>query len=373
MKRILIVGMTENPGGLEAVVRAYFNFIRTDKVRFDFLCNTNDKIAYEDEFVLSGSKVFHITPRSQNPIQFKKELNEFFALHSKEYSGIWVHLNTLTNIDYLKIAKKFGIKNRIIHSHNSKHRDNFLRISLHYLNRLLIHKYATEFWGCEQAALQWFYPKAIQDKAKLIPNAIDVSKYEFSFSERNEIRKSLGLTDEFVIGHVGRFHEQKNHSFIIEVFKSFHTKSPNSKLILVGAGEDEEKIKNKVRELGIMSSVYFVGKQSNMSAWLSAFDLFFFPSLYEGFSLSLLEAQANGLPILANSSVVPETMKINDNLITVSLEEKLEKWVKVMQRISNGSVVREEADMVVKIRKAGYDIVEQANYLGDIFESYSIE
>ena len=327
MKKILIFGITEIKGGIESFIMNYYRNIDKTLFHFDFLCNTYNKIAYEDELIDSGSKIFKFTARNKNFFKYKKELNIFFKNHAKEYDCIWVNVCSLSNIDYLKLATKYGIKKRIIHSHNSQNMDSLLRGILHKINRFFIEKYATDFFACTKEAAIWFYKKQTLNKVKIIKNAIDLQKYKFNNESRNEIRNAFRLENDFVIGNVGRFHFQKNQTFILNIFKEFLEKYNNAKLVLIGEGEDEIKLKQKASLLGIENKCLFVGRQNNIEQWLSAFDVFLFPSLFEGLPISLLEAQANGIPILASSNISKE-VKINDNCIYYSLKESSINWAK---------------------------------------------
>ena len=134
-KKVLVFGMTENPGGVESVIMNYYRNIDLKRVHFDFLCNSYEPIAYEDELTSNGAKCFHFVARSKNPIKYHKELKTFFKKHADEYSAIWVNVCSLANIDYLKLAKKYGISKRIIHSHNSENMDSKLRGKLHEYNK----------------------------------------------------------------------------------------------------------------------------------------------------------------------------------------------------------------------------------------------
>lgn len=135
MKRILVFGMTENPGGVESFLMNYYRHIDRSRIQFDFLANSHESVAYEQEIISMGARVFHITARSENLKVYKKELKRLFVEHSAEWQAIWVNVCSLANIDYLKIAKQFGIKKRIIHSHNSQNMDSKLRGILHNINK----------------------------------------------------------------------------------------------------------------------------------------------------------------------------------------------------------------------------------------------
>ena len=280
MKRILVFGMTENPGGVESFLLSYYKHIDKNKIQFDFLCNTHLKVAYEDELTILGGHVFHITARSENRKEYSDQLDAVFQEHAKEWDAIWVNVCSLANIDYLIVAKKYGIKKRIIHSHNSQNMDSALRKVLHQINKLRIQKYATDFWACSEDAARWFYNGDALNKAIVIHNAIDVERMQFDQTKRDAIRSEHGWNEKYVIGNVGRLHFQKNHPFMIDVFASYHKDHPDSVLVLVGQGEDEIMLKEKVQSLQIEKSVFFVGIQKDIQAWLSSFDLFLFHNAF---------------------------------------------------------------------------------------------
>lgn len=221
MYRVLVFGMTENPGGVESFLMNNYRKIDNNKIHLDFLANTKNKIAFEDELVSHGSKVYHISPRRKSPINFYRELNHFFSRLADEYDCIWVNLNTLVNIDYLKYAKKYGIKRRIVHAHNSRNMDEGLKGKLtyqfHEYHKNRIASYATDFWACSLDAAKWFYPKEVLSKVKVVKNAIEIKRFKFDAQKRRELRKSLNLDNKFVIGNVGRLHFQKNQEFIIDI------------------------------------------------------------------------------------------------------------------------------------------------------------
>lgn len=365
MVRILVFGMTENPGGVEKVILEYYRNIDRDKIQFDFLCNSHNPVAYEDELISMGGRTFHITARSKDRSAFKKELDNVFREHSSEWSAIWVNVCSLANIDYLKIAKKYGIKKRIIHSHNSQNMDGMLRGLLHAYNKGNIAKYATDFWGCSNDAAKWFYNGKVISKAVIIKNAIDTESMKFDEEKRNALRKEHGWDDKFIIGNVGRLHFQKNQSFMIDIFKEYHDNHPDSVLVLVGQGEDEDKLKAKIGELKLENDVLFAGLQKDIQAWLSSFDLFLFPSLFEGLSVAALEAQVNAVPVLASKGVITEEVKVNDNFVFFDLNEGVTEWSKkidtmrVMGRIPYDFV---KANFV----KIGFDIKTEAKRLEDL-------
>ena len=356
MKRILVFGITENPGGIESVIMNYYRHIDRKKVQFDFLCNTKD-VAYEEEIIELGGNIYRICARSKNYKKYKQDMKDFFNKNSKKYDAIWINVCSLANIDYLKYAKKYGIKKRIIHCHNSQNMDSFLRGCLHKFNRLFISKYATDFWSCSKEASKWFYSKKIinGDRYLLVNNAIDCEKFKYNEKIRKDIRNKLGLKDEIVFGNVGRLHFQKNQKFAIEVFNEFCKKHPNSILLLIGDGEDKEELREMCKSLKIEDKVRFLGLRKDVPELLQGMDVFIFPSLFEGLSLSLLEAQASGLLIFTSKNVSIET-KMSDYIFFLELDN-VDLWVKNIENeiINNKNRKNRKNDI-----KNGFDISIEA-------------
>ena len=356
MHKILVFGMTENPGGVESFLYNYISEIDPKDFQFDSLCNSYEKVAYEEKLIKRGCKMIHFTARSKNYRKYKQEIRKFFSDHGKEYECIWVNVSSLANIDYLKYAKKYGIPKRIIHSHNSKNMDSWLRGEVHHLNRLVIEKYATDFWACSEAASDWFYKDSLKSKVRIIHNAISTERMQYDPGKRQQLREKLGFQDAYIMGNVGRLHFQKNQEFLLKIFAGTVNKIENARLVFVGQGEAEEKLKNLVAELGIEKYIYWAGVQKDICQWLSAFDLFVFPSLFEGAPIAALEAQANGLPMLMSEQAVPEACVLNGNCRRISLEAPEEKWTnELLYMVEHGK--REEAAVIRKnFENGGYDI-----------------
>ena len=356
MKRVLVFGMTENPGGVESVIMNYYRHIDRSKIQFDFLCNSYEKVAYEEELLALGGRTFHFPARSRDFLKYKRELDVFFRKHASEYSAIWVNICSLANIDYLIEAKKYGIPKRIIHSHNSQNMDGKLRGLLHEHNKKRIAQYATDFWACSEDAARWFYEEKLLPEVEIIHNAIDVDRVRFDGAARRKIREQLGWENEYIIGNIGRLHFQKNQAFILDIFRGVLKEKSDARLVLVGQGEDEQMLKDKIRTYGLEEQVRMVGVQSDIPAWLSAFDLFLFPSRFEGMPLALMEAEANGLPVLLSKDVIPETVKINQNVVFQSLESGSSAWKKQLLNMAEYEKREEPEKIKENFVQAGYEI-----------------
>lgn len=356
MYRVLVFGITENPGGVESFLLNYYRKIDRTKFQFDFLCNTHNKVAYEDELVSLGGRVIHIAMRSKEPLKYHKELNKFMKKYALCYQAVWVNVCSLANIDYLKVAQKYGIKRRIIHSHNSQNMDNYIRKILHIINRMKIKNYATDFWACSDEAAKWFYKGKLQSRVIVIKNAIELDKMEFSAEKRELIRNKYGITDKLVIGNVGRLHFQKNQMFALEVMKYLTEKKADCVLILVGQGDDEKKLHQRAVELNIKEKIIFAGVQSDIGGYLSAFDLFLFPSLFEGLSIAGLEAQVNGVPVIASSGVIPKELKLSENFYFKKLVDGPENWAEAIEKLSSDLKRTDKEQIKKRFTEAGFNI-----------------
>ena len=366
MKKVLVFGITDLPGGIESVIMNYYRNIDRNKVQFDFLCNT-EKVAYEDEIISLGGTIYRITARSKDIKKYKEDMKNFFKEHSKEYDTIWVNICSLANIDYLKYAKKYGIKYRIIHCHNSQNMDTFLRGMLHRWNRLFIKRYATDFWSCSDDSSGWFYSKKIinSNKYLVIKNAINLEKFKFNETIRNEYRKKMNLDNKFVIGHVGRFHFQKNHKFLIKIFNEIYKENNNAVLLLIGEGEDKEEIKKIVEENKLENNVQFLGARNDVSELMQAMDVFLFPSLFEGLAVVLLETQAAGLPIYTSENVAKESRIIEENFEFISLEKDEKYWKDIILNDYKTKKFNRNIDLS-RIEEKGYSIAKESKKIQDL-------
>ena len=333
MKRVLVFGMTENPGGVESVIMNYFRHLDRSKVQFDFLCNS-EKIAYEKEIIELGGTVFKVTPRKKNFYKFRQELKSFMRSEANKYDVIWVNVCSLVNIDYLVYAKKYGIPKRIIHCHNADNDGGKLKKVVHNYNKKQIRKYATHFWSCSDDAAEWFFNKEIigGNCYRFIPNAIEVNRFKKNINIRKKIREEYGLEGKVVVGHVGRFHFQKNHRFLIEIFAELVRRNNDFKLLLVGQGILEQEIKKMVQEKELSGNVIFCGVKNKVEDLYQAMDCFVLPSLSEGLGIVAVEAQANALPCVL-SDAVPKEVKVNKNVCFYSLEKSPSQWADKIEQM----------------------------------------
>ena len=367
--KILVLGITKTYGGVESFFMNYYRKISNSSIQFDFLCVTQDKIAYQDEIESRGSHIYRITARSKNPVEFKRELRNFFDKNGKNYDALWMNDNSLSNVDYLKEAKRVGIPHRIMHCHNDRDMSSRAQAVLHRIHRWTIGELATDYWACSDEAADYCFIGSARKKAVVITNAIDLSEKIFDPAKRVAFRRANDIDDRFVIGNVGRLHFQKNQMFMLDIMKelSSRTKNMNTSqpvLILVGTGPDEEKLIKRISELGLENYVKLMGRQDDIQAVLSSMDLFLFPSVFEGLGIAALEAELNGLPVLS-SDTVPAITGVNPNYERLSLDS-VSDWVdKIMDEMSSddslGRISSHEAR--VNLKQAGYDIEIESDKL----------
>lgn len=319
--RILHVLGIMDCGGAETFLMNLYRNIDRERIQFDFVVHREKEGYYNKEIKILGGKIYTAPQYCVlNYLQYKKWWISFFNQHH-EYKVVHGHVPSTAAV-YLNEAHKFKIKT-VMHSHTTssgKGFSAFLRNILQYPVRY----YSDYRFACSEAAGKWLFGD--NKSFKVINNGVDVKKFLFDTETRNSIRRQYHLTDKFLVGHVGRFNEPKNHSFIIDVFNQIHKINPNSALMLIGEGPLQTQIKNKVQNLNLTDSVLFTGVKSNVQDYLSAMDVLLFPSLWEGLGMALIEGQANGLKCFASLNRVPACAKLTDLVSFISLDESAEFW-----------------------------------------------
>lgn len=321
MIRILHILNNLGSGGTETFVMNCYRKINRQHIQFDFLIRSPNNNYLIKEIESLGGRVFIMPNFPRKCISNYIETSRFLQSH-KEYKILHVHANSLIYTLPLILGKQHHIPHRIIHSHSINCSGGFLGNIIHYLNRALISRWATDFLACSTDAAKWMFNN---DDYIHINNGIDLQLYQYSTCARKIIRDKLNIHNDFVIGHVGRFLPVKNHAFIIDVFSEVLKYIPNSKLLLIGEGELPQNVKDKIESLRLAKSICFAGVVSNVHEYLSAMDAFIFPSLYEGLGIALIEAQANGLPCFVANTIPAESI-LNDNVFALNLCDKPSSW-----------------------------------------------
>ncbi|MGD6942442.1 glycosyltransferase family 1 protein [Cytobacillus gottheilii] len=358
MDRVLQIVGAMNRGGIETFLMNLYRNIDRSKIQFDFLVHTDSKGAYDEEIKELGGRIFPIIPRRDGILNNRKSLEEFFKVHN-DYKVVHQHLSSLTYIEPLKIAKKYGIPYRVVHGHNIRQGGSSVHRYIHWLNQLFVESYATDFFACSDLSAKWTYPKRIYKKNKfiIVNNAIESEKFEFNEKVRKEMRNQFGIAEDvFVVGHVGRFHPQKNHDFLIDIFQEIYYKNTNSVLLLVGDGVLRSQLEKKISDIGLTDNVIFTGVRKDVETIFQVMDAFVFPSLYEGLGIVLVEAQTTGLKCFTSNKVVPKDVDVTGLVRFLDLNNSPKLWADEILRNKSYSRVSTNEE----IRMSGYDIYQVA-------------
>lgn len=356
--RVLQVVTNMDRGGLETMLMNYYRHIDRSKVQFDFLTHRTEKAAYDDEIIAMGGKIYHMPRLIPWSTSYKKALDNFFNEHS-EYKVIHVHQDCLSAIA-LKGAKKCGISVRIAHSHNTNQDKNIkYLIKAFYMH--FIPRYATDLMACSKKAGRWMFHTS---SFSVLPNAVDAEDYVFNEYQRIKVRETFGISESsLVLGHIGRFMPQKNHAFLLDIFAELMRIEQNAWLLLVGDGELRSKIEQKAINLGIADRVIFTGIRSDIPNLLQAMDVFVLPSFYEGLPVTMVEAQAAGLPCVISDKVADECV-ITDELVTkMNLSDTPKQWAAHI--LSRRGI--ERTDRYEEIKASGYDVSYSAKKLEQFY------
>lgn len=353
--RVLQVGMTRNLGGIETYLIEQFRHLDKSKIDYDFVNITGEySICYEDEILASGSKIFKVVSRHKNPLLHYWQWFNILLQNKGVYDVIVLNTNSLEYVFPLVLGKVFGIPVRVIHSHNSgfENKQGLARRLLVGMNKKLLAWSANLRFACSQFAGQWMFK---DNPYYVIYNAIDIHKYDADLIVREETRNALGLHTELTLLHVGRFSYQKNHSFLLDIFKEVHRIQPDSVLLLVGDTTEESEflteVKRKIKAYGLENVVRLLGRRDDVNKIMQASDVLVMPSFFEGLTVVGIEAQASDLPLLLSDTVTKE-LGLLPSTQFISLEAGPTAWAEAIVN----SKQHNRQSRYEELKAAGYDI-----------------
>lgn len=359
MKKILIINTVGfDFEGISSVIVNYISHMDRDGLEFDFIAHPSIREDFKKLLTPLGN-VIVIPDRKEDTVSYILGLNK--VLSKKKYDVIHIHGNSGTMAIETFFAKTHHIMKIIVHTHNTKCDHPLSNRAL----KPIMYIFSTDMLACSNEAGKWLYGNR---DFSVLNNAIDIERFQFNQQIRDECRKEFGLKDEFVIGHIGNFIEQKNHEFLIDVFNEYHKKDTDSRLLLASDGPKLGEIQNKVHQYGLEDVVIFAGRRKDVERLYCAMDVFVFPSKFEGFGMVLIEAQASGLPCIASDVITLES-KVSDLVEYIGLENPPIYWVgKIAQHSEVIGIRRKNSDKTVSdIRNSGYDIVHEADKLRKIY------
>ena len=365
MKRVLIFAPTAPTSGITQYILNMLSAFDKDEFKFDILSFKNHRLKSWCETNGTEYFEFDISPYKQRRA-YKTFLKNVF---SRDYDVIYYNASTISELAIFKSAKKYSNAKLIMHSHACavESPSKFIYTIFTYLHkflRIFANKYFYKKCACSEGAAEWMYGKKGAGDVIFLRNAIDTDKFKFNKASKDDLHQSLGIKTEYVIGHVGRFAPPKNHSFILDTFKKLTETNDNCTLVLVGQGELETTIKQKIKDLSLKEKVILVDFQENIHKYYSLFDLFFMPSLFEAFPITLIEAQASGLAALV-SDVVTKDSNITGLLEFMSLDDGIDKWAtKMNSKLEN----YDRLNYVKVFEEKGFSLQEQVRILSSLFE-----
>lgn len=357
--RILQVMGKMDRGGAEAMVMTLHRQVDRKRVQFDYVVH-NEPGHFDAEIRQLGGRIF-LAPRyrASNHVAYCRWWAHFFG-HHPEYQIAHGHIRSTAAL-YLGIAQRHGLVT-IAHSHSTSSGGGpvgWTKAVLQYPIRHI----ADYLFACSRDAATWLYGSSASSRTIILNNPVELPQFAFDEQVRHEVRSELNLAGGMVIGHVGRFHPAKNHRFLIELLSELVPRNPDVVLLLVGDGELMGDVRRKASDLGLDDHVRFLGVRGDTARLMQAMDVLVFPSIYEGFPVVLVEAQASGLPCLVSDSITRDT-GITDSVHFLSLADGVAVWARRLEDLE-APVSRIDAAAVVGA--AGFDARSVAKWMEDFY------
>lgn len=372
MKKVKLLFYTElwANAGIESVIMSLFRNFDLNKITVDIMASQNISDFYDDEIKkLGGRKIITLKESYDSPARRMVVNQKYFekVIKKEHYDIVHLHMCNAASMIYGKIAKENGVDVVIYHSHNTNLSTNHrvIKTIVHNICKYRYEKYADILFSCSDLASKWMFKKKSlkENKIILIKNAVDLERFSFDEDVRNQYRVKLAITNDFVLGHIGRFGLAKNHPFIIRVFNEIHKIQPQSKLLLIGEGEDEDKIRNQVRELNLDEAVIFYGVTKEIPQMLWVMDAFILPSFFEGKPVVGIEAQAASTPCFFSDSIT-KMCQITNIVNYLSLDNTPESWAKSILKNAG----KKRVSTRDKMKEEGYDIKAVSAFVQSKYE-----
>lgn len=352
MERVLQVVTDMNLGGIESLIMNYYRRMDRSRVQFDFLMHRSEPSYFDEEIRALGGRIYRLPPiHPKTFVAYRRELTRFFKTHS--YRVVHAH-NNAYSMFVLREAQRNGVPVRIASSHCAFPKLGLVQQITYDYCRGRINRYCTQRFACSTPAGQWLYSGADFD---ILTNAIDGERFRFSAGTRAAYRSQLGLEEAFVIGHVGRLVSPKNHTFLLDVFAQILEREPRARLMLVGDGELRAELEQKAARLLPEGTVRFLGARGDIPQLLQAADVFAFPSHFEGMPVTMVEAQAAGLPCVKSDTVTDECI-VTDLVKSLPIDDP-KPWAEAILALKD----TRRSDRLGDIQASGYDITAAAEKL----------
>ena len=361
MVKILCVitsGLTRE--GIVSTQLEYLKNMNLDGIEMHVLSVSSPADGVVEEFENLGCKVIQMPNRLRDLLKYRSELKKL--MKREKYDVIHVHGSSALMVNELGMAKKLKVPMRIAHSRNTM--CTYEKIDK--LLRPMFYKSYNLALACGKDAGQWLFPDR---DFEVLHNGKNLKKFAYNEEERRIFREKLSLDGKIAVGFVGRISYQKNMEFLISVFNDYHNRIPNSRLYIMGDGEQKEMVKGLIEHHGLENDVVFTGNIKNVNEYLQAMDIMLLPSRFEGLPNVVLEWQICGLPTLV-SNTVTEECKTTELVKFLPTNEGTSVWCDAMENIDLAADRGVASEISVKrMKEEKFDIEEGANYLRNLYLS----
>ena len=362
MIRVLQEVATMDAGGVERLLYDYYHNLGNGEIAFDFVIFDREKEGIFEKPLKEKGCRFYCVPRIKGlGLGYMRAL--WKILKAGQYQLVHAHRGS-RSFFVLLLAWAAGVPVRIVHSHIAFEPDrNIIKHLKTVVFKRLCRIFATDLFACGDDAARFMWGTAAADKVRKMTNAIDTKRFHQALAARGELRSSLGIGDELVLGTVARIDVQKNPMYLLKIAQAVQQSGKKAVLLVVGTGPMEQEVKQRAHEMGLDGFVRFLGVREDIPELLAAMDLFLLPSLFEGLPVTLIETQASGLPALVSDRVTREMDKVG--LIRfLPLDDDASCWC---DAILNARPSEDRAAYAGKMLAAGYDIADQAQKLGAFY------
>lgn len=369
MLRVLQVIGAMDRGGAETLIMNLYRVIDRERVQFDFLVHEERECDYDAEILALGGRIFRL-PRftGANYLAYKKAVRAFFDAHP-DYSVVHGHIGSCAAI-YLAEAKRHGAFT-VVHSHAQNYTPGLAGLAFNMM-QAPVKKTADFFIGCSmEAGLDRFGQGIVNGpRFAILNNGIDLTAYECDEAACAAAKETFGVAGVPVFGQVGRLSFEKNHEFTFQVFAQVKQQLPDAVLLCAGRGPLDEELKAKAEAMGLGESVRFLGAIGNVPELLKALDVFLFPSIKEGLPLSMVEAQAAGLPCVMSTGVPDLAIVTEGQVRHLNLDEGVDAWADAACDCY-AQAQRGRTDSCEQVRAAGFDIRDSAQKLINLYQTHT--
>ncbi|WP_050740026.1 glycosyltransferase family 1 protein [Acetobacterium bakii] len=346
--------------GITNVIMNYYRGMDKSDMIIDLVIPNDIGKALRMELESSGSRIFELRGRTKKPFAYMNELSQI--IKENNYDIVHAHGNSCTLALEMVAARRGGAGVRIPHSHNTRNKHKLV----HQMLRGVFDANYTNAFACGQKAGEWLFGNK---PFEIINNGIDIKKYSYDMEIRRLYRNKYNLNGKKVIGHIGYFSEVKNHGYLIDIFHALYQLDHTYRLILIGDGERRALMEEKVRDLGLADAVIFTGKTLAVPQLLQAMDMMVMPSLFEGFPLTLVEAQTACLPCFASDAVARESA-ITDLVQFIPLEKTPAEWANIIKASPVINRAEHSQETIPRIIDSGYSIGDNARYLKELYQTF---